>query len=328
MINIPRLAAGLLVGLGVLSPNAGWAQAETYPNRAIKIIVPYTPGGTVDVLARALGQRLTDAWGQAVVIENRPGAGGNLGTEMAAKSPADGYTLLMATNSPLTTNLALYKSVRYDTLRDFDGVTLFAETAVFFVTHPSSPTRSVAEVIELAKKEPKGISIASSGFGTLGHFLTSSLSSVANNKITHVPYRGGAPAVTAVMAGEIPYAIVDTGAATPLLNDKRVLGLAVSGTRPSVRFPDIPPFANTKMPNGSMTAWIPAMAPKGTPKPILEKLNGEIQKIMKDPAFRESMLKLGLVPIEGVGTDKLDEFVRQEVPRWKEIVANSGLEMK
>ena len=319
--------AGLTLALALLAPASGWSQAS-YPERPIKIVVPYTPGGTVDVLARALGQKLSDAWGQGVVVENRPGAGGNLGAELVAKAPADGYTLLMSTNTPITTNLALYKSIRYDTIRDFDGVTLFAESAVFMIGQPTSPAKTVTQVIELAKQKPEGLSIGSSGFGTLGHFLATGLSQMTNGKITHVPYRGGVPALTAVVAGDIAYAIVDTGAAAPFLKAGRLLGLAVSGTRHAPGFPDIPPFADTPMPNNSITVWIPAMAPKGTPRPILDKLNNEFQRIMRDPQFKESMLKLGLIPVDELGVGKLDDFVKVEVPRWKKIVDDAGLKIE
>jgi tripartite-type tricarboxylate transporter receptor subunit TctC len=205
---------------------------------------------------------------------------------------------------------------------------MLCEAAVVLTASPGSPTKSVAELIELAKTKPEGLSIASSGFGTLGHFLATSLSAAANGKIQHVPYRGGLPAVTAVVSGEIPYAIIDTGAAASFLNQKTVIGLAVSGTKPAPGFPSIPPFSETNIPNSSMNAWIPAMAPKGTPRPILNKLNDQIQRFLKDEKFKDVMLRLGLAPVEDVGVEKLDEFVKLEVQRWKKIVADSGLKME
>ena len=328
MDRVARFAAGVALAMALLGPSSGWAQGS-YPDRPIKIVVPYTPGGTVDVLARALGQQLSEAWKQGVVIENKPGAGGNLGTEQVAKSPPDGYTLLMSTNTPLTTNLALYKSsIRYDTLRDFDSVTVFADSGIFMLALPTSPTKTVAQVIELAKQKPDGLTMASSGFGTLGHFIATGLSKVTGGKITHVPHRGGVPALTAVLTGEVNYAVVDTGAAAPFIKDGRLIGLGVSGTRTAPGFPDIPPFSEVAMPNNTITVWVPVMAPKGTPRPILEKLNNEFQRIIKDPKFRQTMLNIGLNPLEDLGAAKMDEFIRAEVPRWKQIVEESGLEIK
>jgi tripartite-type tricarboxylate transporter receptor subunit TctC len=322
-----RIAQLLAVGaLAVAAALPGLVQAQDYPNRPIRVVVPYTPGGTVDVIARMLGQNFAEAWGQQAVVDNRPGAGGNLGTEAVAKSAPDGYTLLMSTSTPLTTNLALYKSLRYDTLRDFDAVTMMGESAVFVVGSPRLQATSMAEVIALAKGKPDALSIGTAGHGTLGHFLTTRFNRLDGVKFTHVPYRGGVPAVTAVMADEVPLAIVDTTAALPLIKEGHVRAIAVSSKQRSSSLPNVPTLAESGFPNLSMVVWIAMMSPKGTPQPVLVKLNDGVQANLKTPKFREFLLQLGVEPVDGLGLGKFTAFIVEEIPRWRQIVEESGLE--
>jgi tripartite-type tricarboxylate transporter receptor subunit TctC len=302
--------------------------ALDYPTRPVRIVVPYTPAGAVDLLARTLGPRLTDAWGQQIVVDNRPGAGGNLGTEAVAKSPADGYTLLLSTSTPLTTNVALYKSLRYDPERDLDTVTLLAESSVFLVANKELPVKTVADVIALAKQRTSPLLVGSSGHGTLGHFLTTQISKRAGVNLSHVPYRGGVPAVTAAMTGEVQLAIVDTVAALPFIADGRVKGVAASGSKRSSGAPDIPTLSESGVPGLAMVVWIAAMAPKGTPTDILNKIDGEIQRALQNEQFRQAMTRLGLEPVKDMGPRKLADYLRQEIPRWRKIVEESGLELQ
>jgi len=302
--------------------------ALDYPTRPVRIIVPYTPAGAVDLLARTLGPRLTEAWGQQIVVDNRPGAGGNLGTEAVAKSPPDGYTLLLSTSTPLTTNVALYKSLRYDPERDLDALTLLAESAVFVVANKDLPVKTIADVIALAKQRSSPLLVGSSGHGTLGHFLTTQISKRAGVDLSHVPYRGGVPAVTAAMTGEVQLAIIDTVAALPFIGDGRVKGIAASGAKRSSGAPDIPTLSESGIPGLAMVVWIAAMAPKGTPQDILEKVNTEIQRSLQNEQFRAGMTRLGLEPVNGMGLRKFADYVREEIPRWRKIVEESGLELQ
>jgi tripartite-type tricarboxylate transporter receptor subunit TctC len=323
-----RIPAAFAVGLAVVAACCGISQAQDYPTRPIRFIVPYTPGGTVDVIARALAQTMGDTWGQQIIVDNRPGAGGNLGTEAAAKSAPDGYTLLFSTSTPLTTNLALYKSIRYQTERDFDGVTLIGESAVFVVANPKLPVKSIADVIALAKAKPDTLSIGTSGHGTVGHFLTTRLNQIEGVKIAHVPHRGGVPAVTAVLAGDVQLAIVDTTAALPLIREGQVRAIGVSSKKRSSSINTVPSLAESGVPNLEMVVWVAFMAPKGTPQPILAKLNAEVQKNLKDAKFLSLLARLGVEPVENVGLAKFNAFISQEIPRWRQIVKESGMKLQ
>ena len=323
-----RILAALAVASAVIPSCFGSSNAQEYPTRPIRFVVPYTPGGTVDVIARALAQAMGDALGQQIIVDNRPGAAGNLGTEAVAKSAPDGYTLLLSTNTPLTTNLALYKSVRYQTERDFDGITLIGESAVFVVAGLNLPVKSIADVIALAKAKPDTLSIGTAGHGTLGHFLTTRLNQIEGVKIAHVPHRGGVPAVTAVLAGDVPLAIVDTTAALPLIRDGKVRPIGVSSLKRSSSINTVPALAESGPANLTMVVWVAFMAPKRTPLPILAKLNDEVQRNLKDAKFRSLLARLGVEPVEDIGLAKFNEFIGQEIPRWRQIVKELGMDLQ
>jgi tripartite-type tricarboxylate transporter receptor subunit TctC len=298
-----------------------------YPDRAIQIIVPYTPGGTVDILARALGARLTAAWGQPVVVLNRPGAGGSLGAEAAAKSAPDGYTLFLSTNSPLTTNLALYPSLGYEPLRDFEPVILTGENSLVLAANPKLPVKTVADLIALAKSKPGELNAATSGNGSTAHLSLATFNKMAGVSITHVPYRGGAPSLTAAVAGEIQLVFSDIVPAAPLVLDNRLHGLAMTGLRRAAIARDIPTLDESGLWGFSITAWVGLVAPKGTPSDIVQKLNLEVLRALKDPEFVAQISKLGIDPL-GSTPDEFAAFLRQEIPRWKQIVQDAGAKLE
>ena len=211
-----------------------------YPDHAIQIVVPYTPGGTVDLLARALAPRLTAAWGQSVVIINRPGAGGSVGAEFVAKSAPDGYTLFISTNSPLTTNLALYPSLGYEPLRDFEAVILAGENSLVLAANPQLPVKTVKDLIALAKSEPGKLNAATSGNGSTAHLSLATFNKQAGVSITHVPYRGGVPSLQAAIAGEVQLVFSDVVPAVPQINDRRLTALGLTGLRRARIAPEIP----------------------------------------------------------------------------------------
>jgi len=318
----------LALGLGLVLASFGIARAEDYPTRPIRIIVPYTAGGTVDILARTLSQKITDTLGWQFVIDNRPGAGGNIGTEVVARSAPDGYTLLFSTSTPLTTNLTLYKSIRYNTEKDLDSLVLLADSSVFVVATPSFPAKTVADVIRIAKEKPNTVSVGSSGFGTLGHFLATRLNKLADGNVAHVPYRGGVPAMTAAAAGDIPLAIVDSTAALPFVKAGTVRGIAVSGRKRMASAPDLPSMPESGFPDLTMEVWVASMAPKGTPPDVMKKLYNAMQDAMKTAPIREAMAKQGLDPIDDMGLEKFGEFISREIPRWRQIVQESGLQVE
>jgi tripartite-type tricarboxylate transporter receptor subunit TctC len=298
-----------------------------YPDRAIQIIVPYTPGGTVDILARALGTRLTAAWGQPVVVLNRPGAGGSLGAEAAAKAAPDGYTLFLSTNSPLTTNLALYPSLGYEPLRDFEPIIVAGENSLVLAANPQLPVKTVADLIALAKTRRGELNAATSGNGSTAHLSLATFNKMAGVKITHVPYRGGAPSLTAAVAGEVQLVFSDIVPAAPLVLDNRLRGLAMTGMRRAAIAPDIPTLDESGLKGFSITAWVGLVAPKGTPNDIVQKLNLEVLRALKDPEFIAQISKLGIDPI-GSTPDEFAAFLRQEIPRWKQIVLDAGAKLE
>jgi tripartite-type tricarboxylate transporter receptor subunit TctC len=310
----------------VISASATPLRAE-YPDRAIQVIVPYTPGGTVDILARALGARLTVAWGQPVVVLNRPGAGGSLGAEAAAKATPDGYTLFLSTNSPLTTNLALYPSLGYDPLRDFEPVILAGENSLVLAVNPKLPVKNVADLIALARSKPGELNAATSGNGSTAHLSLATFNKLAGVSITHVPYRGGALSLTAAVAGEVQLVFSDIVPAAPLVLDSRLNGLAMTGLRRAAVAPDIPTLDQSGLRGFSITAWIGLVAPKGTPNEIVQKLNVEVGRALKDPEFVGQISKLGIDPI-GSTPDEFAAFLRQEIPRWKQIVQDAGAKVE
>jgi tripartite-type tricarboxylate transporter receptor subunit TctC len=298
-----------------------------YPDHPIQIVVPYTPGGTVDLLARALGQKITAAWGQPVVIVNRPGAGGSLGADVVAKAPADGYTLLLSTNSPLTTNVALYPNLGYDPLRDFDPVILAGENSLILAANPKLPVKNVTELIALAKSEPGKLNAGTSGNGSTGHLSLATLNKLAGVSITHVPYRGGVPSLMAAISGEVQLVFSDIVPAMPQVSDHRLNALGQTGLRRAQIAPNIPTLNESGLPGFNITAWIGAVAPKGTPKAIVQKLNGEIGRTLKDPEFAAKISAIGIDPI-GSTPEEFAVFLRKEIPRWKQIVQDAGVKIE
>jgi tripartite-type tricarboxylate transporter receptor subunit TctC len=298
-----------------------------YPDHAIQIVVPYTPGGTVDLLARALGPRLTAAWGQPVVILNRPGAGGSVGAEFAAKSAPDGHTLFISTNSPLTTNLALYPSLGYEPLRDFEPVILAGENALVLAANPKLPVKSAKDLIELAKRKPGELNAATSGNGSTGHLSLAIFNKQAGVSITHVPYRGGILSLTAAIAGEVQLVFSDIVPAVPQIRDNRLTALGLTGLRRAQIAPDIPTLDESGLPGFSITAWIGVVAPKGTPKDIVQKLNLEIGRALKDLEFARQISTIGIDPL-GSTPDEFTAFLRKEIPRWKQAVQDADVKVE
>ena len=298
-----------------------------YPDHAIQIVVPYTPGGTVDLLARALGPRLTAAWGQPVIILNRPGAGGSVGAEFAAKSAPDGYTLFISTNSPLTTNLALYPSLGYEPLRDFEPVILAGENSLVLAANPKLPVKSAKDLIELAKGKPGELNAATSGNGSTGHLSLATFNKQAGVSITHVPYRGGVPSLTAAIAGEVQLVFSDIVPAVPQIRDNRLTALGLTGLRRAQIAPDIPTLDKSGLPGFSITAWIGVVAPRGAPKDIVQKLNLEIGRALEDLEFARQISTMGIDPL-GSTPDEFTAFLRKEIPRWKQAVQDADVKVE
>ena len=298
-----------------------------YPDHPITIVVPYTPGGTVDLLARAIGREMSQSLGQQVIVDNRPGAGGSVGAEYVAKAPGDGYTLLMCTNSPLTTNLALYRSLHYDTLRDFIPIVLTGENGLVAVANPAVPVKSFGDLIALAKKQPGVLSAGTSGNGTTAHISLAQINKRAGVEITHVPYNGGVPSLTAAMSGEVQITLTDIVPALPLIRDGRLRVLATTSQhRPQVA-PEIPTIAEAGFPGFNIVAWSGLLAPKSTPAEIVRLLNAEVNRILKIPEVRQQVISIGIDPLGGT-SEAFTSLLKEDIPRWKALVIDAGVKLE
>jgi len=306
---------------------ASSAALAAYPDHPITIVVPYTPGGTVDLLARALGREMSQSLGQQVIVDNRPGAGGSVGAEYVAKAPGDGYTLLMSTNSPLTTNLALYRSLHYDTMRDFVPILLTGENGLVVVANPTVPVKSFADLIALAKKQPGALAAGTSGNGTTAHISLAQINKRAGVDITHVPYNGGVPSLTAAMSGEVQITLTDIVPALPLIRDGRLKVLATTSEhRPQVA-PEIPTIAESGYPGFNIVAWNGLLGPKNTPAEVVQRLNAEVNRILKIPAVRQQIISIGIDPLGGTSEAFID-LLKEDIPRWKAMVVDAGVKLE
>jgi tripartite-type tricarboxylate transporter receptor subunit TctC len=303
------LAAGLTT-LALLAP--GPAQAQDYPNKPIRIIVPFSPGGAVDGPTRAIAQELGKRLKQQVIIENKPGAGATIGSELVAKSAPDGYTLLLASQTNAI-SASLYPRLAFAPIDDFVGISL----------HPSMPAKNVAELVALAKVKPGELNYASSGNGSGQHLFMAMFASMAGIKMTHVPYKGSGQATTDLLAGTVPMAIPGTQAMLKHIKDNKLRPLATTGVTRSPRLPDVPTLAESGLAGYSAYVWMGLLAPKGTPPAIVERLNRELKATLATPEVTGFMNEAG---IEMVGSTpaEMDTYFREERDRWARIVRETG----
>jgi tripartite-type tricarboxylate transporter receptor subunit TctC len=316
-----------LVGCGgalvALAGRNAVAQA-VYPNRAIKIIVPYPAGGTTDFLGRLIAERLKAGLGATVNVENKAGAATSLGAEQVAKSPADGYTLLLATSTTLAINKTLYKKLPYDPVKDFAPVALVAAVPFALIVSPSIPAATLSEFVAYAKSKP-GLAYGSAGNGSPQHLAAEMLKSAAGIDIRHVPYRGSGPALLDVAAGHIPFMIVDLQPALKMIREGKVRALGVTTQQRVAAAPDIPTLAESGLAGFELAAWQGLVAPAGTPRPIIDELVNQIDKLLADPATRERLVSVALEPIIGSKPETFASYIKTEGDRWAAILRNSGV---
>jgi len=314
------VAASLFAALGVVGDRA---HAQTYPTKSIRLIVPFPPGGPADILSRAIGQKLTDSWGQQVVVDNRAGAGGTIGSDLAAKGTPDGYTLLMGFVGTHAINPSLYSKLPYDNVKSFEPVSLVATATIILVLHPSLPAKSVKELIALAKSKPGELTFGSPGNGTPQHLAGELFNTMAGVKMTHVPFKGAVPAINDLLGGRISLIFSSAPPALPHVATGRLRALAVtSGKRSSVS-PDLPTVAESGLPGFEVINWYGVLAPARTPKPIVEKLNAEIAKIMKLPDVKERLSSVGIETL-GSTPAQFAAFMTDETAKWAKVVKFSG----
>jgi tripartite-type tricarboxylate transporter receptor subunit TctC len=303
------------------------AFAQAYPNRPVRVVVPWPPGQATDIAARVVAQKLQESLNQAFVIENKPGAGGAIGSDIVAKSPADGYTLLAASSGPLSIMPNLQK-IPYDPLKDFAPVSMVAVTPFALVTHPSFPAANAMEFVALLRANPGKYTFATSGTGATAHLVTELFNAMAQVQARHVPYKGSAPALADVMNGEISYAIETVAATASHIKSGRVKTFGVSTAQRSAALPDVPPLAESAgLPQYDIAGWIGYAAPAGTPHEFVARLSGEIRKALANDDLKGRMVSLGL---DAVSTtpEEMAAYMRREQDRYGEIIRNAHIRIE
>ena len=320
---LSRFRSTMVVALfAALSP----ASAQDYPNRQILLIAPWPAGGAVDALSRTLAPKLTDRLGKPVVVENRPGAGSIIGTAAGAKAAPDGYTLVMAGSGSLAIGPTISKSLPYDPVKHFEPIAFVAHIPFVLVVHPSLPVRTAGELVTYAKANPGTLSYGSGGPGSPHHLYAELLKSMTGIEMTHVPYKGSAPALTDVVAGHVQVLFSDTVPSLPLIREGKVRALGVSSAARLPSAPEIPPIAEVGVPGFDAAGWGLIAAPAGTPKQIVSRLNTEISAVLALPDVRQPIVNLGMVPdSRGATPEALQEFINSEMVRWGKVVKQAGL---
>jgi len=297
--------------------------AQTWPTKPVKWIVPFAPGGTTDILARTISEKLTVALGQPVIVENKPGAGGGVGADFTAKSPPDGYTIMGGTISTHAINASLYKSLPYDPIKDFAPITMIVRLPNLLVVNPEIPAKNVTELITLLKANPGKYSFASSGNGTSQHLSGELFKSMAGVDMQHIPYKGSPPALQDVVAGQVAMTFDNITTAWPLAKAGKLRALAVTTAKRSAIAPEIPTLSESGLTGYEVGSWQGVFAPAGTPPAIVARLNAEIVKIINMPEVKEKLIALGAEPV-GNSSEEFGTIVKSEVGKWAEVVKKAG----
>lgn len=321
-----RFRAGrVLAALIALAAATAAGAADTYPSRPVRMIIPFSPGGATDVPGRILAAKLSEVLGQQVVVDNRPGAGSTIGSEIVAKAQPDGYTFLM-TATPFIITSNLYKKLPFDPLNDFAPVTQFGSAPNVLVVHPSLPAKSIQELIALAKKQPGKIDYASSGNGSAQHLFGALFVSMAQAKMTHVPYRGSGPATADLLGGQVKVGFPGIAIALPHHKAGRLRALGVTTVKRSPQMPDVPSIAESGVAGYDATLWLGITAPKGTPKSVITTLNRQIARALEQPDVRAAFARSGT---DAVSTtpEAFDAFIRSEYSKWGKVIRDIGLQV-
>jgi tripartite-type tricarboxylate transporter receptor subunit TctC len=323
------LVASVLALLAVHAPSSVRAEgaqvvAQDYPARQVTFVLPFAPGGAIDLFARSLAQKLSDKLGKPFVVENRPGAGTVLAAHSVARAAPDGHTVLVSP-SPLAINATLYKKLPYDTANDFLPVAHVADIPLVLVVHPSLPVQSIPDLIKYAKDNPGKLSYASSGTGTTLHLSGEMLKSMTGIQMTHVPYKGGPPALNDVVAGHVQLVFADPASAIQQIRAGRVRPLGVTSTARLPGAPEIPPIADAGVPGFEAVSWTVFMAPARTPEAVAGRLHAELTALAATPEMREQTMKLGMVPVTSPSLAELRNFLPREIGRWGKLVHQAGI---
>ena len=318
---IARLAVASMA-LGAVAGAQAQSAAQAYPNKPIRIVVTFTSGGAPDIIARLLGERFTAAWGQPVIIDNKPGSGGNIGADFVAKAAPDGYTLVVGTVGTHSINGALYAKMPYDMVKDFSPVSLLATTPNLLVVNNDVPAKTVQELIDLGKREGK-MSFASSGSGTSIHVSGELFKSMTGIDMTHIPYKGRASALPDLLGGRVTMMFDNMPSSLPLVREGKLRALGVTSLTRSAAAPEIPTIAESGLPGFEAVSWFAMFAPPGTPKPVVDKIQAEISRILKTPEVAKRLTDIGLEPV-GSTPEDLAVYQRSEIIKWAKVVKDSG----
>jgi tripartite-type tricarboxylate transporter receptor subunit TctC len=315
-------AAGLVV-----AGTGGAASAQSaYPTKPIRLIVPYPPGGSTDIAARVVGEQIAQSLGQRFVVDNRPGAGGNIAMQLAATSDPDGYTLVVGTTAHAI-NMTLFKDLSYDTVKDFEPIALLTEVPLMLVVNPSVKAQTVADLIALAKQEPGSLDVASSGNGQSTHLAAELFNAMAGVRMTHIPYKGSAPAITDVVAGHVQLMFDTVMSALPHVQAGKLRALAVTSAKRAPVVPDVPTIAEAALPGYEAIAWNGLFAPVGTPRAIIDQLNAETVKAVQSDAVIKQFASMGATA-RPTTPDEFASYVRNEVTKWAKVVNESGAKIE
>jgi tripartite-type tricarboxylate transporter receptor subunit TctC len=299
------------------------AAAQVYPSKPVRMIVPWAPGGTTDILGRVLAQKMGEKWGQPVVVENRGGAAGNIGTEAAARSPADGYTILLGTMSSHAMNPALYQKMTFDSVKDLAPVSLVANVATVLVVPPSLPVNNVNELIALARQKPGQLNFASGGIASFNQLCAELLKMMAKVDIVHVPYKGGGPAVADLVGGKVEMLFTGAPVTMPHIKAGKLKVLAVTDSQRSAALPDTPTMGEA-LPGYEFNNWYGLMAPAGTPRPVVDLLNAEVHRILALPDVKERFSGLGADPLPST-PERFGAVMRADAEKWGKVIRDAGV---
>jgi tripartite-type tricarboxylate transporter receptor subunit TctC len=309
---------------GAISLSALAAGAAEYPNRPIRFVVPYAPGGTTDILARILGPKLTQAWRQQIVVDNRGGANGNIGSDIVAKAAPDGYTILLGTSGSNAVNPSVYARMPYDARRDLALIAMVASTANILVANPRFSGNTIQDVLAMAKKDPGKVTYGSSGVGSVLHLSGELLKTIAGVNMTHVPYKGTGPSLVDLMGGQIDVVFANLPAVVPMVQTGRLKGIAVTTAKRAAALPQIPTMAEGGVRGYDVSSWFAVFVPARTPKPIVNKINAEVEKILKTPETQARLVELGAEPMF-MTPEEGNRYFHAEIGKWAKVVKAAGV---
>jgi len=317
----PRL---IFISFALAVAPLGGAPAQDYPARPVTLVMPYPPGGGTDFVGRLLTQGLERRLGQPFVLDYRPGAGSAIAATYVSRAPADGYTLLYATSTTMAINVSVHKKLNYDPTKDLTPVAMIADSPFILVVNASLPVKSISDLAALAKSKPGGLSYGSNGPGGAAHLFAELLKTMLGIELTHIPYKGNAPALNDVLAGHVSMMFVDPSSSVQLVRDGKLRALGVTTAQRAPMAPEIPPLAEVGLPGFNAASWHMIVAPGATPKPILHRLNTELTAVISEPAAAQDLTRRGFIPVTGDSPEKLTAFVKSEIDRWGKVVRQAG----